>query len=217
MRKGLEMNILNRTKVCIIDYGSGNVKSVYNVLKYLGYDTVVSNEKSAIEDSSHLILPGVGSFGSAMNKIVSKVPLDCLEYNVLNNSKPFLGICVGMQVLADEGNEFGKFEGLGWIGGTVNKLSCGKLAIPHVGWNNIHIKDSSPIFEKLKDHKDFYFVHSYAFNVKDKKHILASTEYGEKFASIVYKNNIYGFQFHPEKSQRAGQLLLSNFMEQKYQ
>ena len=211
------MSNLNKTKICLIDYGSGNIKSVYNVLKHLGHNALISNDKNDIKNCSHLILPGVGSFGSAMDKIATKVPIDCLENAVLNNGKPFLGICVGMQVLADEGNEFSKFKGLGWIGGTVNKLKSGELTVPHVGWNDIDIKNNSPIFDKLKDHKDFYFLHSYAFDVADSRHILAVTDYGEKFVSAVQKDNICGVQFHPEKSQRAGQLILNNFMKQKFQ
>jgi imidazole glycerol-phosphate synthase subunit HisH len=206
---------LKKAKVCVLDYGSGNVKSVYNVLKHLGHNVVVSNEKLVIKNCSHLILPGVGSFGSAMKKITAQIPMDCLEHVVLNGGKPFLGICVGMQILADEGNEFSKVGGLGWIGGSVNKLSCGDLALPHVGWNDISINQSKSIFEKLKDHKDFYFVHSYAFDVNHSEHILAYTDYGNKFVSVVNKENIYGFQFHPEKSQRAGQLMLNNFIKQK--
>jgi len=208
---------LSKPKICVLDYGSGNVKSVYNILKHLSYDVVVSNEKSAIKNCSHLILPGVGSFGSAMEKIVTRLPIDCLENAVINNGKPFLGICVGMQVLADEGNEFNKFQGLGWIGGSVNKLSCGSLPLPHVGWNEIIISQHKPIFEKLKDHKDFYFVHSYVFDVDQSEHILACTDYGKKFVSVVNKDNIYGFQFHPEKSQRAGMLMLNNFIKQQQQ
>ena len=206
---------MNKPKVCVLDYGSGNVRSVYNILKYLGHDVAVSNEKSAIKNCSHLILPGVGSFGSAMEKITAKIPIDCLENSVLNGGKPFLGICVGMQILADEGNEFSKVDGLGWIGGSVNKLSCGDLALPHVGWNEITINQNMSIFDKLKEHKDFYFVHSYAFDTDHCDHILAYTDYGSKFVSVVNKENIYGFQFHPEKSQRAGQLMLNNFIKQK--
>lgn len=206
---------MNKSKVCVLDYGSGNVKSVYNIVKHLGHDVVVSNDKLVIKSCSHLILPGVGSFGSAMEKIVTRLPLDSLETEVLQNGKPFLGICVGMQVLADEGNEFNKVKGLGWIGGSVNKLRCGNLPLPHVGWNDIIVSQNGPIFEKLKDHKDFYFVHSYAFDVDQSRHVLACTDYGNNFVSVVNKENIYGFQFHPEKSQRAGMLMLNNFIKIK--
>ena len=202
-----------KTKICILDYGSGNIRSVYNVIRHLQFDVVVSNNAKEIKNSSHVILPGVGAFPSAMKKIENNIPLDCLENEILDKGKPFLGICVGMQVLADFGNEHESCKGLGWIGGSVNKLSVGSFPLPHIGWNDISIIKQSQIFNGLKDYRDFYYVHSYAFNVKDKNHVLAHTEYGSNFTSIVCKDNIYAFQFHPEKSQRAGQLLLKNFIK----
>lgn len=205
---------MSSPNICILDYGSGNVKSVFNILKHLGHEVVISNEKSVIKNSSHLILPGVGAFGSAMEKINNKIPLDCLEDQVLTCGKPFLGICVGMQVLADEGNEFKKTEGLGWISGSVNKLESYNLPLPHVGWNDLIVDKSSNIFDKLKDHKDFYFLHSYAFDVQNNQNILAYSDYGANFVSVVNKDNIFGFQFHPEKSQRAGQIMINNFLKQ---
>ena len=201
----------NKT-VCILDYGSGNVRSVYNVLKHLGHKVEVSNSERKIKDSSHIILPGVGSFCSAMQKIKKNLPLACLEDEVIRGGKPFLGICVGMQVLADVGHEFDQCDGLGWISGSVRKLSVENLSLPHVGWNDISLTQSHPIFNKLKDFRDFYFVHSYCFDVHSKIDILAHTEYGEFFNAVVCRDNIFGFQFHPEKSQRAGQLLLNNFV-----
>ena len=124
--------------------------------------------------------------------------------------KPFLGICVGMQIMANLGEEFGKFEGLGWIEGEVKKLKS--RILPHIGWNNVMIKKDSKIFNGLDKHKDFYFVYSYYFDVKDKKLVIAETEYEEKFCSIFQKDNIIGVQFHPEKSQKTGQVLLKNFL-----
>ena len=200
-------------KICILDYGSGNVRSVFNVIKHLGYDVEISNSKLAIKNSSHLILPGVGSYGSAMDKINEKIPLECLENSVFIDGKPFLGICVGMQVLSDEGNEFGKKEGLGWINGSVNILDSDNLPLPHVGWNDVDFKVEKSIMNGLLDNKDFYFVHSYYFEALKKENVIATTSYGKNFPSIVNKDNIYGFQFHPEKSQRAGQLILKNFIK----
>lgn len=204
--------MVNKKTVCLLDYGSGNVRSVYNVLLHLGHNVVVSNSKQQIKHCSHLILPGVGSFNAAMRKIKKNLPLECLEDEVLNGGKPFLGICVGMQVLANAGHEFEICAGLGWIPGSVRKLLAADLSLPHIGWNDISIKQNHPIFDKLKDYRDFYFVHSFCFDAQNSSHVFAHTNYGENFNAIVCKDNIFGFQFHPEKSQRAGQLLLNNFV-----
>lgn len=157
-------------------------------------------------------MPGVGSFNSAMKKIKQSLPLVCLEEEVVRGGKPFLGICVGMQVLADVGYEFGKCDGLGWISGSVRKLNAMDLTLPHIGWNDISITQNHQIFNKLKDYRDFYYVHSYCFDAGNKSNVIAHTDYGENFTAVVCKENIFGFQFHPEKSQRAGQLLLNNFI-----
>ena len=200
--------------IVIVNYGMGNFGSVANMLKKIGANYLISSDIDIIRNAEKLILPGVGAFGSAMEKINNKIPLDCLEDQVLTCGKPFLGICVGMQVLADEGNEFKKTEGLGWISGSVNKLESYNLPLPHVGWNDLIVDKSSNIFDKLKDHKDFYFLHSYAFDVQNNQNILAYSDYGANFVSVVNKDNIFGFQFHPEKSQRAGQIMINNFLKQ---
>ena len=135
---------MKNTKVCILDYGSGNVGSVYNLLKRLDYNVKVSNESNNIKDSSHLILPGVGAFGASIEKIRSVIPVDTLEKEVTIKKKLFLGICVGMQVLADQGFEFGDHKGLGWIKGKVEKLNA--KILPHIGWNNIEIKKKRQFF-----------------------------------------------------------------------
>ncbi len=197
-------------KVCILDYGSGNVGSVYNLIKYMNYDCVVSNDSKEIQTSTHIILPGVGAFGAAMKKVKKRIPIKELENEILKKNKPFLGICVGMQIMANYGEEFGKFEGLGWVEGEVKKMKS--KILPHIGWNDVMIKKESKILNGLDKHKDFYFVHSYHFDVKDKSLILAETEYEEKFCSIFQKENIIGVQFHPEKSLKTGQLLLKNFL-----
>ena len=198
-------------KVCILDYGSGNVKSVYNLVSFLGYNVIVSNERIEIESASHIILPGVGSFGAAMEKISTQIPLKVLEYEVFNNKKLFLGICVGMQVLAEKGYEHGEHDGFGWIPGTVEKLQVENLPLPHIGWNEIIIKQDSDFFTDLGDIKDFYFVHSYAIKTDD-SYILTETNYESNFCSSIKKENIYGVQFHPEKSQKSGQKLMHNFL-----
>lgn len=198
--------------ICILDYGSGNVGSVFNILKFLGYEAKISNKKTDIKSASHLILPGVGAFKASMEKITEKIPIEVLEKEVLNNGKPFLGICVGMQVLADNGYEGGDCSGLGWISGEVKKINSSNLALPHMGWNNIDIRKNTVIFNNFKNISDFYFVHSYAFYEDDEENVLAKVEYGSEINAVINKDNIYGFQFHPEKSQRAGQLIIKNFL-----
>jgi len=200
-------------KVCILDYGSGNVGSVFNLLTFLKTNVSISNAEDDIINSTHLILPGVGSFGSSMKKINKTLPIQLLEKEVLSNNKPFLGICVGMQVLANNGLEFGDYKGLGWIEGTVDQLNSKKNPLPHIGWNEINIKNNSKIVDGLEEVRDFYFVNSFVFKPKNKTNIVAETIYGESFASIIMKKNIIGVQFHPEKSQKAGQKLISNFLK----
>lgn len=200
------------TYLCILDYGSGNVRSVYNLVSQLVPNTIISNEKRDIQRATHIILPGVGAFGASMEKIRAKIPLSTLEHEVFEKKKPFLGICVGMQVLADYGNEFGKHKGLGWIPGEVRKLEIEKLPLPHVGWNEVSVVQENPLTARFTRKPDFYFVHSYIFEPKKQNVILAETTYGETFCSIIGINNIYGVQFHPEKSQTAGKILLENFV-----
>ena len=197
--------------VCILDYGSGNIGSVFNSLKYLGINVKISNDVSVIKKSTHIILPGAGAFGDSMHKIKKKIPINVLSDEVLKNKKPFLGICVGMQVLADKGFEHGEHAGLGWIGGNVERLKA--KILPHIGWNNITIRKNSPIVSNLNELKDFYFLNSYAFNAKDEENIIAVTEYVDTFCSVIQKDNIFGVQFHPEKSQKAGQLIVKNFLK----
>ena len=201
---------MKNAKVCVLDYGSGNVASVYNLINRLGYDIKVSNKVEDIKKSSHLILPGVGAFGSSVEKIKNNISIELLSDEVKVKKKPFLGICVGMQVLAEKGLEFGSHEGLGWIEGTVEKINA--KVLPHVGWNNIEMKKNSPIFSNIKNASDFYFVNSYAFKVKDSNFIIAETTYENKFCSALQKENIFGVQFHPEKSQKTGQLIIDNFL-----
>jgi glutamine amidotransferase len=204
---------MKKKSICVLNYGSGNVKSVFNALQFLDYEVKISNEPDDIKNCSHLILPGVGAFGASMQKILNQIPIDLLEVEVITKGKPFLGICVGMQVLADFGLEFGENKGLGWIHGIVEKIQSGDLPLPHIGWNNIITKKNNPLLNNLKDFRDFYFVHSYVLNSVDENYIVAQTEYGEIFNSVIQKDNIYGIQFHPEKSQKAGQLILDNFMK----
>jgi imidazole glycerol-phosphate synthase subunit HisH len=195
-----------------MDYGSGNVKSISNLVSYLGYRVIVSNEISVINSATHLILPGVGSFGTAMKNINSQIPISEIEVEVIQKKKPFLGICVGMQVLAEKGYEHGEHDGLGWIAGTVEKLNAGNAPLPHIGWNNIVLKRDSVLFHNLDVINDFYFVHSYSVKTNE-SYITSETNYEGVFCSSIQKENIYGVQFHPEKSQKAGQKLIQNFLK----
>ena len=199
-------------KVCILDYGSGNVQSVKNLLQHLKVKSTISNNNKVMLDSTHIILPGVGAFGESIKKLRKNIDIKFLEKEVLKNKKPFLGICVGMQLLADVGEEFGIHKGLGWIKGKVIKLKS--RILPHIGWNEVKIKKNDLIFHELKE-KDFYFVNSFHFDVKDKKLILANTNYKNTFCSVVNKENIYGVQFHPEKSQLSGKQIIKNFLNNK--
>jgi|TARA_B100001121_G_C18474417_1_gene519467 glutamine amidotransferase len=196
-------------KICILDYGSGNVGSVKNILEFLKFDFIISNSIQSIKDSSHIILPGVGAFGKSMEKIKKKIPLDVLEDEIINKKKPFLGICVGMQVLFNSSEEFGNFEGLGWLKGKVKKIKA--KILPHVGWNEIEITKENALLRNLENNKDFYFVNSFHSIPDDKNIIISETKYEEKFCSAIQKDNIFAVQFHPEKSQLAGQIILKNF------
>jgi len=204
---------MSTERVCILDYGSGNVRSVFNLVSLLTKNVRVSNEVSVLHDATHLILPGVGAFGAFMEKIRERISLDVLEEEVLKKGKPFLGICVGMQVLADKGFEFGENTGLGWIPGTVERVDSAGLSLPHIGWNDIRAVVDCPLFRDFDSNWNFYFVHSYAFRPISQDHIAATVNYGFEFAAVVQRGNIFGVQFHPEKSQKAGRRLVENFLE----
>lgn len=201
-------------RVCIIDYGSGNVNSIRNILNFLDLENTVSNDDNDIVNCSHIILPGVGSYSNVMNKVKNNCNLENLENEILNKKKPFLGICVGMQILSKYGDENEKTQGLGWIEGECKKINS-SLKLPHIGWNSIKIEKGNPLFNNIENHEYFYFVHSYYFNAKKKENILTTTSYDVNFPSTVFSENIYGVQFHPEKSQQAGVKLIKNFVNLK--
>ena len=165
-----------KQKIVIIDYGAGNLYSLHNAFKFIGYSSDITNEIKNINRADVLLLPGVGSFGSAIKKIHSMIPLIILEDEILNNNKPFLGICVGMQVLVEFGFEHGKNIGLGWIEGNVELLEVIDEPLPHIGWNDIILKKDTHLFNGLNEINDFYFVHSYSVKTKE-SYILAETFY----------------------------------------
>ena len=197
--------------VCILDYGSGNVKSVYNAFKHLGVNVVVSNDEKIIVDSTHLVLPGVGAFNSSMKRVLTNLPMDVIEAEVFQRNKPFLGICVGMQILTEFGLEFGLTNGFGWLDGYVRKIASKSEVLPHVGWNQLDFTEQNVLLRGISQKSYFYFVHSFILSNINPVELIATSEYGEVFPSVVQKQNIFGVQFHPEKSQKSGIKLLSNF------
>jgi imidazole glycerol-phosphate synthase subunit HisH len=199
-------------RVCIVDYGSGNIRSVFNIFRNIHTNIKVSNCVEDINRATHIVLPGVGAFKTAMDKLEALPAFKALAHNVLNEKKKFLGICVGMQILADKGYEHGEHDGLGWIPGVVKKLNTQGLYLPHVGWNNFLTMKDTPLLSGITADMDFYYVHSYYFEPSDTKHSMATCDYGMEFTSVVNKDNIYGVQFHPEKSQKVGKRLLENFL-----
>ncbi len=202
----------------IIDYGSGNVFAIANIYKMLNLEYIISNKHEDLAKSSHLILPGVGAFDETMSTLKSSGLQNFLDEQVLIDKKPVMGVCVGMQILA-ENSEEGSLEGLGWIKGTVKKFDSiifkQKPYLPHLGWNEIEINKNSTIFENIDPKQGFYFLHSYYFSCENESDTLATTDYGIKFSSAVNHENIYGMQFHPEKSHRNGIELLHNFYKIK--
>ncbi len=204
--------------VTIIDYNSGNISSVINSFKEVAKEKVnieVTADLNKIKSSDKVVLPGQGSFKScveALQKIVGLV--DILNEFAINNKKPILGICVGLQMFADIGYEEIATNGLGWIPGKVSKINNqnGKYKLPHIGWNQINILKESKIFKDIKNNSHMYFVHSYEFIPEDKSVISATTDYSSNIVCSVEKENIFGTQFHPEKSDRMGLKIIDNFI-----
>jgi len=205
--------------IAIIDYGMGNVRSVFNALSYIGEDPVITKSESKIKDATHIILPGVGSFGNAMENLKNRGLVELLNKEVVKKGKPFLGICLGAQLLTKRSFEHGVFEGFGWVDAEVKEFEFNgetNLKLPHVGWNNIILKKDHPFFANLEDgQRTFYFVHSYHIRCQDESTIAATCEYGYPFTAALAKDNIVATQFHPEKSQDNGVQLLENFVEWK--
>lgn len=201
-------------KAIIIDYGMGNLDSVCRAVRYCGGNPVITGNSGELSLATHIILPGVGTFDEGM-KNLKKYRLDsALAEQVIANKIPFLGICLGMQLLATLGNEGGKIKGLDFIPGEVvlfDQPAAGER-IPHVGWNNVNYERASRLFGSIPSGKDFYFIHSYHFLCKDGGNAIASTPYCGGFVSAIAKENIFGVQFHPEKSQASGFQLLKNFL-----
>ena len=202
-------------KVAVINYGMGNLGSVRRSLENLGADVIVAEHPIQLLDVNRIILPGVGSFGEGMKKLSAKGWIESLQMQVIEQGKPLLGICLGMQMLSSSSEENGLNDGLNFISGKVlrlDKLGC-RLRIPHVGWNEVNHQESTPLFKNIPQSIDFYFVHSYALIADDTSNVIATSNYDISITSSVSKNHIFGTQFHPEKSSKAGQQILKNFIE----
>jgi glutamine amidotransferase len=199
--------------IAVVDYGMGNLHSVRNALDLIGADVVVTREPDEIRAAERIVLPGVGAFGECVKNLEAAGLRDVLQEMVIERGTPFLGICLGMQVLATTGEEFGLHQGLGWIPGHVRRLRGEHLLVPHVGWNEIAPCVESPLFRGLGHAPCFYFVHSYHFVPDDPRIVAATCDYGGPFAAAVLFRNLFATQFHPEKSQEAGLRLLENFLE----
>ena len=200
------------SKIVIIDYSCGNIDSVNSAVKFHGFNSVITSDPEIIKDADKIILPGQGSFKTGINNLKKNKLFDLIKYKVQKDNIPILGICLGMQILATVGFEDGVEKGLNLIPGKVDLLPKTKLKLPHIGWNQIKIQQENLIFNNIKDQTDFYFVHSYVFNCDDSQHILTTTNYQDPFISSVNNGNIYGVQFHPEKSLTAGLALIKNFI-----
>jgi len=196
----------------IIDYGAGNLNSVEKAFLYLGYDAKISNDTEFLKSCSKIVLPGVGSFGECMQLIRSK-GFDSFIYDTVEADKPFLGICLGMQLLFDKSEEGGNFNGLGILKGKIVRLPESGLKIPQIGWNKIHKTNSESRLLNGIDNEYFYFVHSYYLEADDEGDVCAKCEYGKEISIACEKGNIFATQFHPEKSSDAGLKLLKNFCE----
>lgn len=209
--------------IALIDYGSGNIHSAARALRVAANNAKktreirVTSDPAALATADRIVLPGVGHFADCMANLKARDGLiEALEDQVIKGGKPFLGICVGMQLMADLGREDGDTAGLGWIGGNVEKITPGDgLPIPHMGWNEITPPNASalhPLLQGLGEAPHMYFVHSYAFATQTPDHRAALATYGTPFTAAVARDNLFGTQFHPEKSQKAGLKLLSNFV-----
>ncbi len=202
--------------IAIIDYGVGNLRSVQKAFEKVGHTAVVTSNPKDIDNAKAVVLPGVGAFAKCMNNLNEYGLVDII-YKTIEKGKPFLGICLGMQLLFTESEEFGIHKGLDIIKGKVKRFPDGMkadddpLKIPHMGWNNLNIKKAAPVLKDVSDSPFVYFVHSYYCMPEDNGVIAASTGYGIEFTSMLWKDNIYATQFHPEKSQEIGLKMLKRF------
>jgi len=203
--------------IAIVDYGASNLRSVANAIEALGHKALVTMSAADLDQASGIVLPGVGAFGDGMQQLQQLRLLDALHEEVLAKKKPYLGICLGMQFLAERSLEHGEHRGFAWLPGVVRKIEPGdrKCRVPHMGWNTLDFKRPCPLFDNLPDEPCFYFVHSYHLQLAPsaQEAEVASCWHGVALTSVVQKDNIFGVQFHPEKSQRNGLTVLKNFIK----
>lgn len=201
-------------RVSIIDYGMGNLRSVFNAFRSLGGEPEIVTRPEQLADADRIVLPGVGAFADGMRNLREGGWDAALEQGVRRVGKPFLGLCVGMQLLASVGLEHGETEGLGWVPGVCERLENGPgLRVPHIGWNDVAFTQREGLYAGLEESDAFYFVHSFVLRPEDDSAVSGVCDYGGPFAASVEVGNIRAAQFHPEKSHRAGLRLLENFLE----
>ena len=199
--------------ITIVDYDMGNSRSVVNMLQRIGFKAEITRDHKKLESAEKLILPGVGSFDTAMKNLEHFELKELLDRKALIEKVPFLGICLGMQILTNSSEE-GNLSGLGWIEGSASKFkSDNDIKVPHMGWNYIQPSSNSRLCKNLEDNSRFYFVHSYYVQVHEEEHSSMKTKYSLEFDSGIEKDNIFGVQFHPEKSHKFGMQILKNFAE----
>ncbi len=200
--------------IVIVNYGLGNLGSIKNMFKKIGAECLITSDYKEILNADRLILPGVGNFGKGMYELENKGIKDLLNQRVLIDKIPILGICLGMQLMTDESEEF-DVKGLGWIQSKTLKYQFDDVSmkVPHMGWNSVNVINENKLIEKSDEEIRYYFVHSYYVKVSDERHSIAKTNYGISFDSAFNKDNIYGVQFHPEKSHKYGMNLLRNFLK----
>jgi glutamine amidotransferase len=196
--------------IAIVDYGMGNLRSVEKGFQKVGIDARIVTDARAIDDARGVVLPGVGAFRDCMLNLASHNLIDSIMKSI-EKGKPYLGICLGLQVLFTESEEFGHSKGLDVFKGKVPRFPEGKLKVPHMGWNSIKIQRRPPILDGISDGEYFYFVHSYYVAPEDEDIIATTTDYGIEFTSMVWRDNVFAVQFHPEKSQTMGLKILENF------
>ncbi|RMD47231.1 MAG: imidazole glycerol phosphate synthase subunit HisH [Aquificota bacterium] len=199
--------------ITVVDYGMGNLRSVAKALEKVGFDVKVSSNKKDIENAKAIVVPGVGAFGDAIHNLERFDLLDAVIKSI-KEGKPYLGICLGLQILFEYGYEFGEHEGLGILKGKVIRFENKEgYKVPHMGWNQVWIKQKEGLFSNIKEGEYFYFVHSFYAVPSEEKDIASITDYSVDFCSAVQKDNVWAVQFHPEKSQKAGLKLLENFKQ----
>ena len=199
--------------IAIVDYQMGNLRSVQKAFEKVGHQPVITSDPKVLREADKVVLPGVGAFGDAMRELRARGLVEPIR-EVIDSGKPFIGICLGMQLLFEIGHEGGRHEGLGVLAGEVFRFDVPpEYKVPHMGWNTARVRSAAPLLEGIDDTAHFYFVHSYYVSPTDTGVVALETEYGHPFCSMIWRDNVYATQFHPEKSQADGLRLLKNFAE----